>query len=151
MDQEVSVLEEQVVVFELAGETYGLEIARVREIITVPDITRVPGAPSFVRGIINLRGKVIGVVDLRRKFGLPEGACGEESRIVVVEVDGETLGMLVDNVSEVLRIPNHHIEPPSPIIANVDADYLRGVAKMEGNLVMLLDLPKLMAVAPREG
>jgi len=151
VNQEVSVLEEQVVVFELAKETYGLEIARVREIITVPNITRVPGTPSFVRGIINLRGKVIGVVDLRRKFGLPEAAHGEESRVVVVEVDGETLGMLVDNVSEVLRIPSDNIEPPSPIIANVDADYLRGIAKMGGNLVMLLDLPKLMALTHGEG
>lgn len=150
MNREVSTLEEQVVVFQLAEETYGLEIARVREIITVPNITRVPGTPSFVRGIINLRGKVIGVIDLRRKFGLAEAADDHESRIVVVEVDGETLGMLVDNVSEVLRIPGDNIEPPSPIIAGVEADYLRGVAKVGGRLVMLLDLPKLMA-ATQEG
>ncbi len=136
--------EEQLVVFDLGEEVYGIDISRVQEIIRMQSITQVPGAPSFVEGVINLRGKIIPVVDLHRRFGLPPADSTKASRIVVVETDGHTIGMVVDAVSEVLRIPGDCIEPPSPIVAGVDSEYLRGIAKLEGRLVILLQLDKVL-------
>jgi purine-binding chemotaxis protein CheW len=138
-------VEEQLVVFDVGEEVYGVDIGMVQEIIRMQAITKVPGAPSFVEGIINLRGKIIPVIDLRRRFRLPAGEAKKSSRIVVVEVDGPVIGMVVDAVSEVLRIPADCIEPPSMIVTGADSDYIRGIAKLEDRLIILLQLERILS------
>ncbi len=135
--------EEQVVVFDLAGESYGIEIGHVQEIIRLPAITSVPRAPACVEGVVNLRGRVIPVINLRARFGLPDGERGRASRIVVLETGGQTVGALVDSVSEVLRIPHKTIEPPGATLQGPETAHLRGIAKVEDRLVILLDLDKV--------
>jgi purine-binding chemotaxis protein CheW len=137
--------EQQLVVFQLGAELYGVEIARVHEIIRLQAVTRVPHAPAFVEGVINLRGKVIPVVDLRRRFGLPLAEHTRASRIVVVEIGDQVVGIVVDGVSEVLRVNHATIEPPSPVVAGVDSDYLHGIAKLPDRLVILLNLDRVLA------
>lgn len=134
----------QVVVFKLGDETYAVDIASVREIITLQPITQVPGAPAFVEGILNLRGHVIPVMDLRGRFGLPRTGPTRETRIMVVEVRGHTLGLVVDAVSEVLRVPAQAVEPPHKLTVGVDAAFLQGVAKLSHRLVILLNLEQLL-------
>ncbi|TLM98550.1 purine-binding chemotaxis protein CheW [bacterium] len=136
--------EKQYVVFELGRETYGLDIAAVREIITMQTITKVPRTLEYVEGVINLRGRVIPVFNLHQKFDLMAKEASRSTRIVVVEVEGNTIGMIVDGVSEVLRISNNIVERPSSIISDVDTEYLAGVAKLEDRLVILLDLEKVL-------
>jgi purine-binding chemotaxis protein CheW len=137
--------EQQLVVFQLGAELYGVEIARVHEIIRLQTVTRVPGAPAFVEGVINLRGKVIPVVDLRRRFGLPIAEHTRASRIVVVEIGDQVVGVIVDGVSEVLRVGTATVEPPSPVVAGIDSEYLYGIAKLPDRLVILLDLDRVLA------
>ena len=137
--------ERQLVVFQLGAELYGVDIARVHEIIRLQSITRVPRAPSFVEGVINLRGKVIPVVDLRRRFGLPTSEHTRATRTVVVEIGDQVVGIIVDSVSEVLRVSTSTIEPPSPVVAGIDSEYLHGIAKLPERLVILLDLDRVLA------
>jgi len=137
--------ERQLVVFQLGAELYGVDIARVHEIIRLQSITRVPHAPSFVEGVINLRGKVIPVVDLRRRFGLPTSEHTRATRTVVVEIGDQVVGIIVDSVSEVLRVSTSTIEPPSPVVAGIDSEYLHGIAKLPERLVILLDLDRVLA------
>lgn len=141
---QVGDLEEQLVVFEVGDEVYGVDISRVQEIIRMQAITQVPGAPPFVEGVINLRGKIIPVIDLHSRFGLPPVQTSKSSRIVVVDDDGRVLGMVVDGVSEVLRITVDCVEPPSPIVMGVDSDFIRGIAKLEGRLIILLQLDRVL-------
>jgi len=142
---DTQVQEEQLVVFELGHEVYGVDISRVHEIIRLAQITRVPRAPDFVEGVINLRGRVIPVIDLKKRFGLSTDSHSKTSRIVVVDVDDNTIGMIVDGVSEVLRLPVGAVEPPSPLVVTVDSDYVRGIAKLEERLIILLDLDKILS------
>jgi purine-binding chemotaxis protein CheW len=137
--------ERQLVVFQLGAELYGVEISRVHEIIRLQSVTRVPKAPAFVEGVINLRGKVIPVVDLRRRFGLPTADHTRASRIVVVELGDQVVGIVVDGVSEVLRVNTAIVEPPSPVVAGIDSEYLHGIAKLTDRLVILLDLDRILA------
>lgn len=142
--------EEQVVIFELAGQTYGLDIATVAEIIRMESITRVPRAPAFVEGVINLRGRIIPVIDLRKRFGLPDGEHTGHSRIIIVEIGETTIGMIVDAVLEVLRIPADSIEPPPAIVNGVDVVYLRGLALWQGRMIILLNLEKILYAHEKE-
>jgi purine-binding chemotaxis protein CheW len=139
--------ETQIVVFELGDERYGLDIATVYEIIRHQPITAVPQAPAFVEGVINLRGRIIPVVDLRDRFGMTEGAITKASRIVVCEAAGTRVGLVVDGVSEVLMIAAEAIEPTPDVAAGIDAAYLRGIAKLGERLIILLDLDGLFADA----
>jgi purine-binding chemotaxis protein CheW len=141
--------EAQLVVFQLGAEFYGVEIARVHEIIRLQTVTRVPRAPVFVEGVINLRGKVIPVVDLRRRFGLPMADHTRASRIVVVEIGDQVVGVVVDGVSEVLRVNGATVEPPSPVVAGIDSEYIHGIAKLDDRLVILLDLDRVLAQSDR--
>ena len=141
--------EAQLVVFQLGAEFYGVEIARVHEIIRLQTVTRVPRAPVFVEGVINLRGKVIPVVDLRRRFGLPMADHTRASRIVVVEIGDQVVGVVVDGVSEVLRVNGATVEPPSPVVAGIDSEYIHGIAKLDDRLVILLDLDRVLAQSER--
>ncbi len=136
--------EEQVVVFELAGESYGIEISRVQEIIRLPTITAVPRAPECVEGVVNLRGRVIPVINLRTRFGLPDGGRDRASRIVVLEINGQTVGALVDGVSEVLRVSGSQVEAPGATLTGPETAHLRGIAKLDERLVILLNLDHLI-------
>lgn len=136
--------EEQVVVFQLLDQTYGIDIASVYEIIRAEAITQIPRAPHFVEGVINLRGHIIPVIDLCKRFNLPPRQDTRQSRIIVVDVAGTTVGMIVDAVQEVLRFPASSIEPPPPVAHGVDAAYLRGIALNDNRLIILLDLDKIL-------
>ena len=129
--------------FLLAGEEYGLEILKVREIIGLMDITRVPQTPDFVEGVINLRGKVIPVVDLRTKFGLERAEYNEETCVIVVDVD-MLMGIIVDTVQEVHNIPEADIEPPPRLGASVDTSFVLGMGKVKDGVKILLDIDKVL-------
>jgi len=135
----------QLVSFNLGDEEYGVDILRVQEINRMVHITRVPKAPEFVEGVINLRGKVIPIVDLRKRFGLTVKPHDKNTRIIVVDIDGQTVGLIVDGVSEVLRFSMDTIEPPPAMVTGVDAEYIWGVGKLEDRLLILLDLSKVLA------
>lgn len=134
----------QLVSFHVGGEEFGLDILRVQEIIRVQQLTRVPNSPDFVDGVMNLRGKIIPVVALRRRFGLEPVPVDKQTRIVVVEVKGAVLGFIVDAVSEVLRIPADTLEPP-PRLAAAEREYVSGVGKLPNRLLILLDVDRLMS------
>jgi len=142
--------EEQFVVFRLGDETYGLDIGAVQEIIVWQTVTRIPRSPDFMEGIINLRGHVIPVIDLRRRFGLPAEERGRATRIIVVEVGGITVGFVVDAVSEVIRIPETAIESPSDVIAGVDTDFILGIARMDQRLIILLNAKRILEEGEQE-
>jgi purine-binding chemotaxis protein CheW len=146
-EMQASQREEQVVVFEIAGESYGVDIARVQEIIRPPAITAVPRAPQYVEGVVNLRGRVIPVINLRNRFGLDDVERDRSSRIVVLEISGQTIGVAVDAVSEVLRVPQDVIEAPGATLTGPQTAHLRGIAKLEERLVILLDLDKIIDAA----
>jgi purine-binding chemotaxis protein CheW len=134
----------QFISFSIGEEQYGLDILRVREIIRLREITWLPRAPSFLKGVINLRGDVIPVIDLRDKFGLEQRPYDETTRVIVVEVGGKLVGMVVDSVSQVVRIPAEQIEPTPTVAGLSSADCIDGVAKVKDELVMLLDADKLL-------
>ncbi len=134
----------QMVSFQLADEEYGIEINKVREIILVGEITQVPQTPTYVKGLINLRSSVIPIVDLKLRFGLAEAAFTDDTRIVVVNVEGKTIGIIVDAVSEVLRISQEQIAPPPPTVNGMGQEHLVGLAKLEDRLLILLDIEKIL-------
>jgi purine-binding chemotaxis protein CheW len=144
MTETTSTTEQQLVFFDLAGEHYGVDIATVREIIQMQAITRIPGSESYVEGLINLRGVVIPVIDLRKRFGFPEAEKDKDTRIIVIHCHQQDIGMIVDSVTEVLRITSDSVEPTSSVIMNGDANYLIGTAKLPDRLVILLDVQQLL-------
>ncbi|MEW6238598.1 MAG: chemotaxis protein CheW [Candidatus Omnitrophota bacterium] len=135
--------------FRLGKEEYGLEIMKVVEIIGLMEITTVPRTPDFVRGVINLRGKIIPVIDLRRKFELPSKEDTERTCIIVVQIDQSvsqvTMGVIVDDVSEVVNIRAEQIEPTPSFGANVNTDFILGVGQVGKNVIMLLDIGKILS------
>jgi len=151
MDQAVKAMgdkEGKYLTFSLAGEEYGIGILKVKEIIGMMPITTVPRTPPFVKGVINLRGKVIPVVDLRLKFGMEEMGYTERTCIIVVEIKGQggslLIGIVVDSVSEVLNIKGGDIEETPTFGARLDTDYILGMAKMNGGVKILLDIDKVL-------
>lgn len=140
----------QLVTFRLGNEEFSLDILKVQEIIRHMDLTRVPKTPDFVDGVINLRGRVIPVLDLRKRFGLPKDENTNETRIIVVDVDNRTVGLKVDAVSEVLRLPADTVEPPPAIITGVESEYIKGVGKLDGRLLILLDVAKILTCTERD-
>lgn len=135
----------QLVTFSIGSEEFGVDILKVQEIIRTMEITKVPKAPLFVEGVINLRGLVIPILDLRRRFGMAEKGGDTDTRIIVIEIQGMTVGFVVDSVSEVLRIPVSTVEPAPPVVAGLDSDYISGVGKLQDRLLILLDLDKLLS------
>ena len=135
----------QLVTFSIGSEEFGVDILKVMEIIRTMEITKVPKAPDFVEGVINLRGSVIPILDLRRRFGLEIKTGDIETRIIVIEASGMTVGFVVDSVSKVLRIPVKTVEPAPPVVAGVESDYISGVGKLGDRLLILLDLDKLLS------
>jgi len=140
----------QLVTFRLGNEEFSLDILRVQEIIRHMQLTRVPRTPEFVDGVINLRGRVIPVLDLRKRFGLPSDEHTSETRIIVVDVDNRTVGLKVDAVSEVLRLPADTVEPPPAIVTGAESDYIKGVGKLDGRLLILLDVEKILTRTERD-
>jgi purine-binding chemotaxis protein CheW len=135
----------QLISFLVGEEEYGLEILRVKEVIRLREITRLPRAPSFVKGIINLRGDVIPIIDLRDKFGLEHQEYTSMTRVIVVDVDGRLVGMVVDAASQVVRIPADQIEPPPPIVGGLSAEYIKGVGKLDERLIILLNIDRILS------
>jgi purine-binding chemotaxis protein CheW len=137
----------QVVSFALGSEEYGVDIAQVQEINRMVTITRVPRAPQFMEGVINLRGQLIPIIDLRTRFGMERAERTKNTRIVVTEVGSKRLGMVVDSVSEVLRIPVEQIEDAPELVAGVDTEYIRGVGKLDDRLIIMLDLARVISAS----
>lgn len=135
------------VAFGLGRECYGVPIGSVQEIIRAADITQVPGAPLHVRGVINLRGRIIPVLDLRRRFGLPELEASEEQRVMVVDLGAKRLGMLVDSVSQVIKVPAALVEEVPEEAICVEEKYLLGVGKLEDRLVFIIDLERTLLLS----
>jgi purine-binding chemotaxis protein CheW len=140
----------QLVSFTLGDEEFGVDILKVQEINRMVAITRVPNTAEYVEGVINLRGKVIPIIDMRKRFGIKSKEDDKNTRIVVIELSGKVVGFVVDSVSEVLRIPRSITEPPPPIIAGIEADYITAVGKLEDRLLILLDLEKIFSVNEKE-
>jgi len=134
----------QVVGFRIGNETYGVRIGSVREIVRVPEITIVPNAPEAIEGVINLRGKIIPVMDLRKRFGSAGLQADKKNRILVVELENRLLGLIVSSASEVLKIPPSEIEPPGTVFAEGESSYVTGVGKLKGRLIILLDIARLL-------
>lgn len=134
----------QLVTFSIGEEEFGVNILQVQEIIRTMEITNVPRAPEFVEGVINLRGKVIPIVDMRSRFGLESKEHDKYTRIIVIEIDMIIVGFVVDSVSEVLRLPANSVQPPPPVVAGMDSEYIDGVGKLEDRLLILLDLDSLL-------
>jgi purine-binding chemotaxis protein CheW len=135
----------QLVTFSIGEEEFGVDILKVQEIIRTMEITKVPRAQDFVEGVINLRGKVIPIIDLRRRFGLDSKEHDKHTRIIVIEINNMIVGFVVDSVSEVLRIPAGTVEPPPPVVAGLESEYISGVGKLQDRLLILLDLDKLLS------
>jgi len=134
----------QIVGLRIGRETYGVPIALVREIVRVPEITIVPNSHKYFEGVINLRGKVVSVMDLRKRFGQSAIENDKKNRIVVVEIEGRTVGLIVNSASEVLKLFPSEIAPPSTIFLDEEVDYVAGVGKLDDRLIILLDLAKVL-------
>ena len=145
-------MENQIVIFELSSEYFGVDIAAVQSIIKIQPITRLPHTPEFVEGVTNLRGKVLPVVDLRKRFGVVARDVDKNSRIIVASFDQNEVGMIVDEVSEVVTVPTGAVEAAPAIATTIDSTFIKGIAKLGGNsvqqeerLVILLDLAHVLS------
>jgi len=143
-------MEHQLVVFELENEKYGVDIASVEGIIKMQEITRLPHAPEFIEGITNLRGTIVPVVDLRTRFGLPSKEPTRDTRIVIANMDSSKVGIIVDAVTQVIRVPEDKIEPPPQMSVTINSAFIKNIAKLESELVILLDLGKVLSIEERE-
>ncbi len=141
----------QFIGFTVGEEEFGIELLHVKEVIRIREITRLPGTPACVRGIINLRGDVIPLVDLREKFGLEAKEYGGMTRVIVVEVEGSLVGMVVDSASQVVRISSEEIEPPPPVLGRRSTEYVTGVGKRDGKLMILVDALSIFTSEEVEG
>jgi purine-binding chemotaxis protein CheW len=137
----------QIIGFRVGRETYGVPITMVHEIVRVPEITAVPDAPEYLEGVINLRGKIVSIIDLRKRFGEAAGESSNKNRILVTEVGGKLLGLVVDSASEVLRIGRTEIEAPPALMQEGRLNCVTGVGKLQGRLIILIDLARLLPSA----
>ena len=148
-------MENQIVIFELGSEYFGVDIAKVESIIKMQPITQLPHTPGFVEGVTNLRGKVLPVIDLRKRFDLAAQETDKNSRIIVVSVDQTEVGMIVDEVSEVVTVPEAAVKSTPAIATSVNASFIRGIAKLgatggsTGRLVILLDLSQVLSMSEK--
>jgi len=140
----------QLVSFNIGDEEFGVDILLVQEINKYVHITKVPNSPEFVEGVINLRGKVIPIIDLRTRLKMPKREPDKDTRIIVVELEGRTIGFIVDAVSEVLRIPANITEAPPELVSGIDSDFIKSVGKLEDRLLILIDLNKILSKSETE-
>ena len=136
-----------IVGFQVGRETYGVPITSLHEIVRVPEITAVPDAPDYLEGVINLRGKIVSVMDLRKRFGDKQAKAKRQNRILVVEHSGKLAGLIVDSASEVLKIAGEDVEPPPAVFQEGGLNCVTGLGKVRGRLIILLDMTKLLAPA----
>ncbi len=137
--------EYQLVVFTIGDEEFGVDISQVREIVRVLQITYLPKAPEFIEGVVNLRGQVVAVIDLAKRLGISAKQKGENTRIIIVEFGESTVGMIVDSVSEVLRLSSENVEAvPALVITEIPEPYIWGVGKLKDRLLILLDLKRVL-------
>ena len=136
----------QLVSFKLGREEFGVDILKVQEINRMLKITQVPNSPDFVEGVVNLRGRIIPVIDLRKRLSFSEKEHDSKTRIIVVDIVGNTVGFIVDEVNEVLRISKGIIEAPPELVSKIDSDFITSVAKLEDRIIILLDLNRLLKV-----
>jgi purine-binding chemotaxis protein CheW len=134
----------QIVGFRIGRETFGLPISLVHEIVRPPEITNVPHAPEYVEGVMNLRGRIVPVLDLRRRFGGAALEISRKNRVLVVEVESRAVGLIVDSATEVLKISDAQIEPPPNVLTDAATSYVTGVAKHQGRLIILVDLRRIL-------
>ena len=134
----------QLVTFRLGQEQFGVPIGAVQEAVRLPEVTPVPQAPWFGEGVINLRGRIIPVLDMGRRFRFPDRPRTRQTRILIVEADGRLVGLIVEAVSAVVRLPATAIEPPPPLISGIGVDYITGVGKLGDQLPVLLDLGRVL-------
>ncbi len=144
MDTKTVEQEKQLVVFDLYNEEFGLEITQVREIIKLPSITKLPHVSDYVKGVTNIRGEIIPIISLRKRFSITEEENTSETRVIIVDISDNQVGFIVDAVTEVMRIPASAIEPPPTNIAGLNKNYLKGVAKVEQRLIILLEVNKIL-------
>jgi purine-binding chemotaxis protein CheW len=130
--------------FRVGRETFGVPIRLVHEIVRVPEITSVPDSPGYVEGVINLRGKIVSVVDLRKRFGEKTITTNKKNRILVTEVEGKMVGLIVDAASEVIKIPETEVDLPPSVFEEGELNYVTGVGKLNGRLVIMIDLSKIL-------
>jgi purine-binding chemotaxis protein CheW len=135
----------QIVVAGLSSEEYGIPITQVQEIIKIPAITKIPNMPDFIEGVINLRGKVIPIIDLKKRFGLEIKKGTEDGRIVVTNTQNQSVGFIADFVSEVIRVDASDIDPVPTIISSVSSEYLNGVCKLDKRIIILLNIEKVLS------
>jgi len=133
-----------IVGFRIGRETFGVPIELVHEIVRVPEITAVPDAPDYIEGVINLRGKIISVVDLRKRFGEREITKTKKNRILVAELENKMVGLIVDSASEVLKVPRGDVENPPNVFEEGELNYVTGVGKLNGRLIILMELAKIL-------
>ena len=140
----------QFVSFLLDEVEYGIDILSVHEILRFPDITRLPNTPNFICGVINLRGNVIPVVDVRLRFNLPHAEITELTRVIVIETIDKLVGLLVDNVYQVVRLPINNIDPPSELIEGVSEEFLKGIGRFSTRLIVILNLSNILFLEDEE-
>ena len=145
-EQKYSNSEVQLVIFKLGREEYGVSILQVQEIKRISDITRVPHTPDYIKGVINLRGSVLPVIDLKNRLNLAQQAITEDTRIIIVKVEELSIGMVVDAVSEVMTISQENIDSPEVVAGSISANYLSGVGKLENRLLILLNLEEIVGM-----
>jgi purine-binding chemotaxis protein CheW len=133
-----------IVGFQVGRETYGVPITSLHEIVRVPEVTAVPDAPDYMEGVINLRGKIVSVIDLRKRFGVKAAAASRRNRILVVEINGRLCGLIVDSASEVIKIPGADVEPSASVFQEGGLNAVTGLGKFKGRLIVLLDMAKLL-------
>lgn len=143
-------MEKQLVIFELASEYYGIDIALVESIIKIQTITQLPKSPAYVRGVTNLRGSVLPVVDLRTRFAINSSEDTKQTRIIIVTMGVIKVGVVVDGVSEVLRVSDELIEPLPPMISSVNSAFLKGIVRLENRLIILLELGKVLDLTEQQ-
>jgi purine-binding chemotaxis protein CheW len=142
-----------IVGFQVGRETYGVPIASLHEIVRVTEITAVPDSPEYIEGVINLRGKIVSVIDLRKRFGEKQATTNRKNRILVVDSGGRLTGLIVDSASDVLKIPAEDVEPPPAVFQEGGLNCVTGLGKYKGRLIVLLDMSKLLqhSSSRREG
>ena len=140
----------QLITFKIGQETFGVDILSIKEVNRMMEITRLPRAPGFIKGVINLRGKILPIIDTRKRFHLEPKDPDRHTRIIIIERDDKLVGIIVDEVLEVLRISAGIVDPPPPFVAGIDTTFIRGVGKLDERLLILIDIDKLMS-APEKG
>ncbi len=137
--------EVQLVAFSLGKEDFGIDINQVREILKVPHITDVPNSPAFIEGVINLRGQITTIMDLRKRLNVGGGEINDDARIIIVEVEDMPMGMIVDSVTEVLHLSTNDVDPAPSLATDVESEFISGVGKLQDRLLILLDVGKILS------